>query len=127
VADGGLPWRYDANGGVALASPRKETREFDGRDYVIELGIVTDFALVRASVGDRHGNLVFDKSTQNFNPLVASAGRITIAEVEQLVEPGDIDPQAIHVPGVFVQRVVELTPEQAADKRAERRTTSKEA
>ena len=127
VADGGLPWRYDANGGVALASPRKETREFDGRDYVIELGIVTDFALVRASVGDRHGNLVFDKSTQNFNPLVASAGRITIAEVEQLVEPGDIDPQAIHVPGVFVQRVIELTPEQAADKRAERRTTSKEA
>jgi len=127
VADGGMPWRYDGDGGIALASPAKETREFDGRDYVLERGIVTDFALVRASVGDRHGNLVFDRSTRNFNPLVATAGRITIAEVEHLVEPGEIDPQNVHTPGVFVQRVVALTPEQAADKRIERRTITKEA
>ena len=79
VADGGMPWRYAADGSIALPSPPKETRDFDGRRYVLEHGIVTDVALVRASVGDRHGNLVFDKSTRNFNPLVATAGRITIA------------------------------------------------
>jgi 3-oxoacid CoA-transferase subunit A len=124
VADGGLPLRYAADGSVILASPAKETRDFDGQDYVLERGIVTDFALVRASVGDRHGNLIFDKSTRNFNPLVAMAGRITIAEVEQLVEPGELDPQTIHTPGVYVQRVVALTSEQAADKRIERRTIS---
>jgi len=122
VAEGGMPWRYAEDGSIAVGSPPKETREFDGRHYVLERGIVTDFALVRASVGDRHGNLVFDKSTRNFNPLVASAGRITIAEVERLVEPGEIDPQTVHTPGVFVQRVVPLAPEQAADKRIERRT-----
>jgi 3-oxoacid CoA-transferase subunit A len=132
VAEGGMPWRYAADGSIALPSPAKETREFDGREYVLERGIVTDFALVRASVGDRHGNLVFDKATRNFNPLAATAGRITIAEVERLVEPGEIDPQQVHLPGVFVQRVVALTPEQAADKRIERRTitgpaTSREA
>jgi 3-oxoacid CoA-transferase subunit A len=124
VADGGMPWRYAADGSIALPSPPKETRSFDGRDYVLERGIVTDYALVRASVGDRHGNLVFDKSTRNFNPLVATAGRITIAEVERLVEPGELDPQTIHTPGVYVQRVVALTAEQAADKRIERRTVS---
>ena len=124
VADGGLPLRYAADGSVVLASPAKETRDFDGQDYVLERGIVTDFALVRASVGDRHGNLIFDKSTRNFNPLVAMAGRITIAEVEQLVEPGELDPQTIHTPGVYVQRVVALSSEQAADKRIERRTIS---
>ena len=122
VAKGGMPWRYAADGSIAVSSPAKQTQEFDGREYVLERGIVTDFALVRASVGDRHGNLVFDKATRNFNPLAATAGRIAIAEVEQLVEPGEIDPQAVHLPGVFVQRVVALTPEQAADKRIERRT-----
>ena len=129
VAEGGMPWRYAADGSIALASPAKETREFDGREYVLERGIVCDFALVRASKGDRHGNLDYDKSTRNFNPLVATAGRITIAEVEELVEPGEIAPDQVHTPGVFVQRVVALTPQQAADKRIERRTVaaSKEA
>ena len=122
VADGGLPWRYAADGSIALASPPKETREFDGRSHVLEAGITTDYALVRASKGDRHGNLVFDKSTRNFNPLCAMAGRITIAEVEELVEPGELVPEEVHLPGVFVQRVVALTPEQADDKRIERRT-----
>lgn len=124
VAEGGMPWRYGADGSIAVASPGKETRVFDGREYVLERGIVCDFALVRASRGDRHGNLVFDKSTRNFNPLVATAGRITIAEVEELVEPGQIVPDQVHTPGVFVQRVVALTPEQAADKRIERRTVA---
>ena len=83
VADGGMPLRYAADGSVELASDPKEVRSFDGRDYVLEHGIVTDFAIVRASLGDRHGNLVFDKATRNFNPLAATAGRITIAEVER--------------------------------------------
>jgi len=124
VADGGLPWRYRSDGTVAVASPAKEVREFDGREYVLERGIRTDFALVHAVKGDRHGNLVFNKASRNFNPLAAMAGRITIAEVEELVEPGEIDPDAVHLPGVFVQRVVPLTPEQAADKRIEKRTVS---
>ncbi|KOV57593.1 succinyl-CoA:3-ketoacid-CoA transferase [Streptomyces sp. NRRL WC-3618] len=124
VAEGGLPWRYDGSGGVALASPPKEVREFDGTEYVLERAIRTDFALVRAAKGDRHGNLVFNKSTRNFNPLAAMAGRITVAEVEELVEPGEIDPDAVHLPGIFVQRVIALTPEQAADKRIEQRTVS---
>ncbi|MEU9355349.1 CoA transferase subunit A [Streptomyces griseoloalbus] len=124
VAEGGLPWRYDGSGGVALASPAKEVREFDGTEYVLERGIRTDYALVRAAKGDRHGNLVFNKSARNFNPLAAMAGRVTVAEVEELVEPGALDPDAVHLPGVFVQRVVVLSPEQAADKRIERRTVS---
>ncbi|MFF4755834.1 CoA transferase subunit A [Streptomyces sp. NPDC002514] len=122
VAEGGLPWRYDGSGGVAVASPAKEVRDFDGVEYVLERGIRTDFALVRAARGDRHGNLVFNKSSRNFNPLAAMAGRVTVAEVEELVEPGGIDPDAVHVPGIFVQRVVALTPAQAADKQIEQRT-----
>ncbi|MER5927599.1 CoA transferase subunit A [Streptomyces mirabilis] len=124
VAEGGLPWRYAPDGTVAVTSPPKEVREFDGRRHVLEHGITTDFALVRAARGDRHGNLVFHRSARNFNPLAAMAGRVTIAEVEQLAEPGELDPDEIHLPGVFVQRVVELTPEQAADKHIERRTVS---
>ncbi|SED82098.1 CoA transferase subunit A [Streptomyces sp. Ag109_O5-10] len=124
VAEGGLPWRYDGSGGVALASPAKEVRVFDGTEYVLERGIRTDFALVRAAQGDRHGNLVFSKSARNFNPLAAMAGRLTIAEVEELVEPGEIDPDAVHLPGIFVQRVLALTPQQAADKKIERRTVT---
>lgn len=124
VADGGLPWRYDGNGGVAVASPAKEVREFDGVAYVLEHGISTDFALVRAAKGDRHGNLVFSKSARNFNPLAAMAGRITIAEVEELVEPGAIDPDQVHLPGIFVRRVVALSPAQAADKKIENLTVT---
>ena len=89
---------------------------------MLERGIVTDFALVRASIGDRYGNLIFHKATRQFNPLCAMAGRITIAEVEQLVEPGEIDPEAVHLPGIFVQRVVEVG---TAGKRIERVTTRK--
>lgn len=126
VADGGLPWRYAPDGSVALASPAKPRQEFDTpdgpREFVLERAIVADFALVRARRGDRHGNLVYRSAARNFNPLAAMCGRTTIAEVEELVEPGEIDPDQVHTPGVFVQRIVALTPEQAADKRIERRT-----
>jgi 3-oxoacid CoA-transferase subunit A len=123
IAEGGLPWRYDPDGSIAVASPPKEVREFGGRLCVLEESVTTDFALVRAAVGDRHGNLVFHESARNFNPVVAMAGRVTIAEVEKLVEPGELDPDSIHLPGVFVQRVLALSPEEATDKRIEKRTT----
>ncbi|MEU1382291.1 CoA transferase subunit A [Streptomyces albidoflavus] len=121
VAEGGLPWKYDGAGGVQIASPPKQTQEFDGRAYVLEHAVVADFALVRAARGDRHGNLVFDKAARNFNPLAAMAGRICVAEVEELVEPGALDPDQVHLPGVYVHRVLALSPEQAADKRIEKR------
>jgi 3-oxoacid CoA-transferase subunit A len=128
VADGGLPWKYDHEGNVELASPAKEVRVFerDGeeREYVLEHAIVADFGLVRAWKGDRHGNLVFNKSSRNFNPLCAMSGRVTVAEVEELVEPGELDPDEVHLPGIYVQRVLPLTPEQAADKRIEKRTVT---
>ncbi|HEV7172064.1 CoA transferase subunit A [Pedococcus sp.] len=126
VAEGGLPWLYAADGTVAKSSPRKETKVFevDGveKEFVLERAIVADFGLVRAAKGDRHGNLVFDRSARNFNPLAAMSGRVTIAEVEELVEPGELDPDHVHLPGIYVQRVLALTPEQAAEKRIERRT-----
>ncbi|WP_446685998.1 CoA transferase subunit A [Nocardioides plantarum] len=126
VAEGGLPWRYDDRGNVTVASPPKQTQVFETAEgpleFVLEEAIVADFGLVRAWKGDRHGNLVYRQSARNFNPLAAMCGRVTIAEVEHLVEPGEIDPDHVHTPGVFVQRVVELTPEQAADKRIEKRT-----
>jgi len=122
VAEGGLPWRYDGSGGIALASPPKEVRDFDGTPYVMERAIRTDFALVHAKYGDRHGNLVYEKSAQNFNPLCAAAGRVTIAEVEELVEPGELEPMSVHTPGVFVQRVVHVP---GVEKRVEKRTVSR--
>lgn len=121
VAEGGLPLRYDDQGEVAEASPPKETREFDGATFVLERALRADFALVHARFGDCHGNLIYEKSAQNFNPLCAAAGIVTVAEVEELLEPGQIDPGAVHTPGVFVQRVV---PVSSVDKRIERRTVS---
>ena len=119
VAGGGLPRRYDGSGGIAVASEPKETREFDGQTYVLEQAIRTDFALVHARYGDRHGNLVYEKTAANFNPLCAAAGRITIAEVEELVEPGELDPAQVHTPGIYVQRVVHVP---GGEKRIEKRT-----
>jgi 3-oxoacid CoA-transferase subunit A len=119
VADGGLPLRYASDGSIALASEAKEIRIFDGAEYVLERAITCDFALVHAKVGDRHGNLIYEKSAQNFNPLCAQAGRITIAEVEELVDPGDLPPATVHTPGIFVQRVVVVA---NPEKRIERRT-----
>ena len=126
VSEGGLPWRYGADGSVAVASPPKPTARFDvlGREteYVLETAIRTDFALVRAAKADRLGNLVFEESARNFNPLAGMAGRITIAEVDEVVEPGAIDPDAVHLPGIYVDRIVQLTPEQADDLPIEKRT-----
>lgn len=127
VADGGLPWKYASDGTVEKSSPKKETRTFPtaegDKDFVLEPAIIADYGLVRAWKGDRHGNLVYRDSARNFNPLAAMAGRTTIAEVEELVEPGELDPNHIHTPGVFVHRVLALTAEQAAEKRIERVTT----
>lgn len=120
VAEGGLPMRYDGSGGVAVASKPKETREFGGRLFVLEEAITTDIALVRARYGDRRGNLVFAQSAQNFNPLCAAAGRVTIAEVEELVD--DLDPAHVHTPGIFVQRMVVVGV--SDDKPIEKRTVS---
>ncbi|MDO5628774.1 MAG: CoA transferase subunit A [Mobilicoccus sp.] len=126
VADGGLPLKYGENGEVVKESEAKQTQEFevDGEThtFVLEEAIRSDFGLVRAWKGDRHGNLVFNKTARNFNPPCAMAGKVTIAEVEELVEPGELNPDEIHLPGIFVQRVVPLTAEQAADKQIERRT-----
>lgn len=119
VSDGGMPIRYASDGSVAEESAPKELRPFDvfgrSREYVLETAIRTDFGLVRAAVGDRHGNLRFEKSTRNFNPLAGMAGRITIAEVDELVEPGVLGPDDIHLPGIYVDRVIALTDEQSAD------------
>jgi 3-oxoacid CoA-transferase subunit A len=131
VADGGLPWKYDSEGNVVVASPAKQTQVFStpegDKEFVLERAIVADFGLVRAWKGDRHGNLVYRESAGNFNNLAAMCGRVTIAEVEELVEPGEIPPAQVHTPGVFVHRVVGLTPEQAADKRIEKRTLRPDA
>jgi 3-oxoacid CoA-transferase subunit A len=122
VATGGLPWRYAEDGSVAVMSPPKPTATFDGRTFLVERALSTDFAIVRAWKGDRHGNLLFRKAARNFNPVCAMAGRIAIAEVEELVEPGDLDPDSVHLPGVYIDRVVPLTASQAADKSIERLT-----
>ena len=126
VAEGGLPRKYDGQGGIAVASPRKDVRPFapDGieREYVLEQAIVTDYALVHAAKGDVHGNLVFTKSARNFNPLAAMAGKVCIAQVEQLVAAGELDPDDIHLPGIYVHRIVEVGPD--IEKRIERRTVS---
>ncbi|MBN9152992.1 MAG: CoA transferase subunit A [Microbacterium sp.] len=126
VAEGGLPRRYDGSGGVAVASPAKDVRTFEvagrAREFVLEEAIVADYALVHAAKGDRHGNLVFSKAARNFNPLAAMSGRICIAQVEELVEPGEIDPDAVHLPGVYVHRIVEVGSD--IEKRIERRTVS---
>ncbi|MCB9591495.1 MAG: CoA transferase subunit A [Sandaracinaceae bacterium] len=117
----GLAGFYTRAGVGTEVANGKETREFDGHTYVLERGIRADFALVKAWKGDRHGNLLFRETARNFNPLCAMAGAITVAEVEELVEVGAIEPDQIHLPGVFVQRV--LVGDGAHEKRIERRTT----
>ena len=123
VAHGGLPWRYRADGSIDEVSPTKMTHDFDGRDYVLEHAIRTDFALVRARRADTQGNAVFRKSARNFNPVCAMAGRFTILEAEDLVSVGDIDPDAVHLPGIFTQSVVAV-PRDAVS-RIDRITTRK--
>lgn len=102
----GIPAFYTATGVGTPIAEGKDLRHFDGRAYIMERGLTADFALVKAWKGDRHGNLVFRKTARNFNAAMATAGRVTIAEVEILVEPGELDPDTVHTPGIFVQRVV---------------------
>jgi 3-oxoacid CoA-transferase subunit A len=115
----GIPAFYTPAGVGTPVADDREMRTFDGAGYLLERGIVTDFALVRAWKGDRLGNLVYRRTARNFNPLAAMAGRVTIAEVEELVEVGDIDGDLVHTPGVFIQRVFQA---QSAEKPIERRT-----
>jgi len=102
----GIPGFYTATGVGTPIAEGKEVKVFDGKEYILEKGIVADFALVKAWKADKLGNLVFRKTSRNFNPLAAMAGKITIAEVEEIVEVGELDPDHIHTPGVFVQRVL---------------------
>jgi 3-oxoacid CoA-transferase subunit A len=117
----GIPAFYTPTGVGTLVAEGKETRTIEEREYLLERGIVGDFSLVAAWKGDRLGNLVYRKAARNFNPMAATAGRISIAEVEELVEVGDLDPESVHTPGVFVNRVV-VAPR---EKRIERRTVRK--
>ncbi len=119
VAEGGLPQRYNSDGTVAVTSKPKETREFNGQLYVLEESIRADYALVHAHKGDRYGNLVFNKTAMNFNPDAAMSGKVTIAQVEHLVDV--IDPEDVDLPGIFVDRVVEVGPQETG---IENRTVS---
>ena len=117
----GIPAFFTPAGYGTVVAEGKETREFDGRNYVMERGIVGDFALVAAWKGDRLGNLMYRKTARNFNPMAATAGKVCIAEVEELVEPGTLDPDCVHTPGIFVHRVVVAK----RKKRIEQRTVRK--
>ena len=117
----GIPGFYTPAGVGTLVAQGKEVKKFDGRDYLLERGIVGDFSMVAAWRGDRLGNLVYRKAARNFNPMAATAARIGIAEVEELVEVGELDPECVHTPGVFVHRLIVA----ARQKRIERRTVRK--
>lgn len=115
----GIPGFYTATGYGTEIAEGKEVKYFDGRPYILETALQADFALVKAWKGDKHGNLIFKGTARNFNPMMARAGKITIAEVEELVEPGELDPNYIHVPGVYVQRIFQGVD---YEKRIEQRT-----
>jgi 3-oxoacid CoA-transferase subunit A len=115
----GIGGFFTPTGYGTLVAEGKETRVIDGRHYVLELPLKADFALVRAWKGDRHGNLVYRKTSRNFNPMMATAAAVTLAEVEHLVEPGGIEPDAVHTPGIFVRHILQGT---AYERRVEKRT-----
>jgi len=120
----GVPAFFTKTGVGTLVAEGKEVREFDGAQYVMERGLVADLSIVHAWKADREGNLVYRKTARNFNPIMATAGKVTVVEVEHLVEPGQIDPDHIHTPGVFVQRIVHYP---SYEKRIEQRTVRKRA
>jgi 3-oxoacid CoA-transferase subunit A len=120
----GIPAFFTRTGAGTKVAEGKEQREFDGRLHVMETGLIADLAIIHAWRGDTEGNLVYRKTARNFNPIMATAARLTVAEVEELVEPGTLDPDHIITPGVFVQRIVKL---EYIDKRIEQRTTRKRA
>jgi 3-oxoacid CoA-transferase subunit A len=118
----GMPAFYTPTGVGTVVADGKELREFDGRTYLLEQALTADFALIKAWRGDRLGNLVYRKTARNFNPMMATAAKITIAEVEELVDPGEIDPDHVITPGIYVTRIV---PGEKYEKRIERRTVRK--
>jgi len=120
----GIPAFFTKTGVGTIVADGKEVRKFNGEDYVMETGLTADLAIVKAWKGDTDGNLIFRKTARNFNPMMAMAGRVTVAEVEELVEVGSFDPDQIHTPGIFVQRIFVGT---GHEKRIENRTTRKRA
>jgi len=122
AAGAGIPAFYTPTGYGTLVGEGKETREFSGRMYVLEQALPADFAFVKAWKGDKWGNLVYRKTSRNFNPVMATAARVTIAEVEKLVEVGDLEPDSVHTPALYVQRIFQGT---KYDKRIEKRTVRK--
>jgi 3-oxoacid CoA-transferase subunit A len=115
----GIPAFFTKTGYGTIVAEGKETREFDGEHYVMERGLTADLSIVKAWKGDTQGNLVFRMTARNFNPMMATAGKVTVAEVEELVEPGQLDPDCIHTPGIYVQRIVQGA---RYEKRIEQRT-----
>ncbi len=113
----GIPAFYTATGYGTPIGEGKEVREFNGRHYILEEAIVGDFAIVKGWKADRYGNVVYRKTAQNFNPMVATAGKITVVEVEKIVEPGELDPAEIHTPGIYVDRLIQGTFEKRIEKR----------
>jgi 3-oxoacid CoA-transferase subunit A len=123
AAGAGIPAFFTPTGAGTIVAEGKEVREFNGRPHVLERALKADFALVKAWKADRWGNLIFRKTARNFNPVMATAARVTIAEVEEIVEPGQLEPDGVHVPSVYVKRVVLSK----AEKRIEKRTVRKRA
>src|SRR5215467_9270841 len=123
AAGAGIPAFFTPTGVGTIVAENKETREFDGRTYVMEHALKADFALVKAWKGDKWGNLVYRKTARNFNPMMAAAGKITIAEVEEIVEPRELDPDLVHTPSVYVNRIFKG---EVYEKRIERRTVKKQ-
>lgn len=115
----GIPAFFTATGYGTPVAEGKEVREFDGRHYVMERAITGDFAIVKGWKADHYGNVIYRQTAQNFNPIVASAGRVTVVEVEEIVEPGELDPTQIHTPGIYVDRIIQGS----FEKRIEKRTT----
>ena len=122
VETGEIPTQFDANGKVLKYSEPRESRTFGDKDYILEKSITTDFALVRAYIADTQGNCVFRKTARNFNPVAAMAGKITIVEAEQVVPAGEIEPDRVHLSGIYVKRVIALTEQESAIKGIEQYT-----
>ncbi len=124
----GIPAFFTPTGVGTIVAEGKETRQFDGRTYVMERALTADFAFVKAWKGDRMGNLVYRKTARNFNPMMATAAKVTIAEVEHLVEPGELDGDSIHTPSIYVKRIFQgALYEKRIEKRTVRRAISKES
>lgn len=124
AAGAGIPAFFTPTGVGTLVAEGKEVREFDGRPYVMERALHADFALIKAWKADRWGNLVFRKTARNFNPMMATAAKVTIVEAEHIVEPGEIDPDQVHLPSIYVKRIIQS---KDLEKRIEKRTVRKRA